>query len=198
MSSNEKNITGLILAAGLSGRMKEFKPLLKINSETFISVIIKKLSHVCNEIIVVTGFNSDLIFNEIDKSGLSELCKIVFNADYGKGMFSSLQKGIEVIQSEWLIYHFVDQPSLPIDFYLEFAGQISSAHDWIQPVNKGRKGHPIIFNKKVCELIKQKKFDSSLREISHDSSVIKYYWDYKSDLILEDIDTSDDYKTISK
>ncbi|MDZ7765978.1 MAG: nucleotidyltransferase family protein [Melioribacteraceae bacterium] len=50
-------LTGIILSAGLSGRMKAFKPLLKLpNGKTFIQSIVEKLSGVCDEIIVVTGF----------------------------------------------------------------------------------------------------------------------------------------------
>lgn len=198
MNNLRKNITGLILAAGFSGRMKAFKPLLKINSETFISAIIRKLQSICNHIVIVTGYNSIAIEKELSNSELYKNIKIVINENYANGMFSSIQKGIEVVQSQWVIHHFVDQPSLPKEFYLEFYNQISDKYDWIQPINKGRKGHPIIFNQKVCRMILSKDINSSLRDISNDSSIIKYYWTCDNNLIFQDIDTMDDFKNVNK
>ena len=90
---NEKfSVIGLIIAAGLSSRMGEFKPLLKLNNITFISNILNKLQSVCNEIIVVTGHNLKLIESEIEANFVTEdsNIRLVHNQDYKKGMFTSI------------------------------------------------------------------------------------------------------------
>lgn len=178
--------------------MKEFKPLMKINSETFLSAITKKLLTICDDVVIVAGHNSSAINFEISNSGLLSKCRVIVNENYQNGMFSSLQRGLEEINSNWVIYHFVDQPSLPEEFYKAFSEEISNNYDWIQPVNKGRKGHPIIFDRKVCEMILSKNSKSTLRDISHDSSVVKHFWNCDTDLIFQDIDTIEDFIKISE
>ena len=90
-------IYGLILSAGLSGRMKMFKPLANYKGKTFIHNIILKLNPVCEKIFIVTGFNSEKLKYEITKTFSNEkelLSKInfVYNENYKQGMFTSLQK----------------------------------------------------------------------------------------------------------
>ncbi len=48
-------IEGIILAAGLSSRMGKFKPGLKFNNKTLISINIEAMSAFCSTIIVVGG-----------------------------------------------------------------------------------------------------------------------------------------------
>ena len=64
----QKKIFALILSAGLSGRMKMFKPLADYKGKTFLNNIIIKLDKICDEIIIVTGFNSDELKTETIKS----------------------------------------------------------------------------------------------------------------------------------
>ena len=126
------NIHSLILSAGLSGRMVKFKPLAEYNGKTFINNIILKLDQVCDKIIVVTGFNSDelmeRLIGEIKQFDQTELVKkisFVHNDNYENGMFTSLQKGLtQARECEWVLYHLVDQPGLPEEFYKEFVEQI--------------------------------------------------------------------------
>ncbi len=64
----QKKIHGIVLSAGLSGRMKMFKPLADYKGKTFLNNIIIKLDKICDEIIIVTGFKSDELKTETIKS----------------------------------------------------------------------------------------------------------------------------------
>ncbi len=197
----EKKIHGIILSAGLSGRMKMFKPLADYKGKTFLYNIIIKLNKICDEIIIVTGFKSDELKIETIKSlkdnNQSEALKkikFIFNDLFQKGMFTSLQKGIsETKNCDWILYHFVDQPGLPENFYRDFIKQIDNNYNWIQPVNKEQKGHPILLGKELFELITKSSPDLNLREISKNSIVKKKYWDCNYNEIFQDIDTEEDY-----
>ncbi|MFZ1291388.1 MAG: nucleotidyltransferase family protein [Melioribacteraceae bacterium] len=193
-----KNINGIIITAGLSTRMGKFKPLLKYNGRTFLENIICKLDLICNQIIIVTGFNSEKVTEIISaiEPKIKTKIVIVYNENYNDGMFSSLKVGIEHFNTNWVIYHFVDQPNIPENIYLELSNQIDITYDWIQPINKGRKGHPIIFGKNVISKIKQSNFDSSLRIISQSNEIKKYFWECNFEEILSDIDTEQDYLKI--
>ena len=178
-----------------------FKPLANYKGKTFLNNIIIKIDKICDKIIIVTGFKSDdlktvtikSLGNENQPNVILKL-KFTFNESFQKGMFTSLQKGIsEASNCDWILYHFVDQPGLPEKFYLDFIKQIDGEHNWIQPVNKGQKGHPILLGKELFELIVNSSPDSNLREISKNSNVTKKYWECGYTEIFQDIDTDQDY-----
>ncbi len=192
-------IFGLILSAGLSGRMRTFKPLLQYNGKSFIAGITEKLSFACQKVIVVTGFNSGNIVQHLENQLSAEiLSKVIFvhNENYKSGMFSSLKKGIRYCTDlDWVLYHFVDQPTLPFEFYTKFIKQIDEGYDWIQPVKEGKKGHPLLIGEKVIERINAAGEDSNLREITR-TKIIKKYWECEYKEIFDDIDTIDDYNNL--
>jgi molybdenum cofactor cytidylyltransferase len=181
--------------------MKMFKPLVIYKGKTFLYNIIIKLDKICDEIIIVTGFNSDELKTETIKSLEEEKqanvipkLKFTFNESFQKGMFTSLQKGIsEAKNCDWVLYHFVDQPGLPENFYPDFIKQIDSDYNWIQPVNKRQKGHPILLGKELFDLIANSSPESNLREISKSPKVKKKYWECNRKEIFQDIDTEEDY-----
>lgn len=187
-----------MLTAGLSGRMNSFKPLLKLNNgKTFIQNIVTKLAHVCDEIIVVTGFKSEDIEKNLDAIEKKDKLRFVFNENYQSGMFTSLQAGLREANSKWFLYHFVDQPSLPINFYSDFIQQINKQFNWIQPKYNNRKGHPILFDDFVKHKILEISINNTLRDVARDNSIKKKFWECETDLIFEDIDSPEDYLSIN-
>jgi molybdenum cofactor cytidylyltransferase len=197
------NISGLILSAGLSGRMKRFKPLADYKGKTFIEHIIFKLDKVCKQIVIVTGYNSDTLqtflkgrFNSSES--LSKKMIFAYNNAFLDEMFTSLQRGVSEVESDWVIYHFVDQPGLPIEFYNDFVKQVENNVNWIQPVNNNRKGHPILLNKKLFQIIIDSPPDSTLRDISRNPVIKKKYWECSYPEIFQDIDTEENYNMLFK
>lgn len=196
----QKNrIHGLMLSAGLSGRMGKFKPLLEFDGKSFVRNITEKLCSICDRAIIVTGFNSEQIENDLSKN-LSKAnlqkVKFVLNENYEAGMFTSLKTGLlNCPDADWVLYHFVDQPTLPHKFYVDFIKQIDENYDWIQPVIGKRKGHPVLFGKRVIEKVSAAPADSNLREITHEG-IKKKYWECGYKEIFDDIDTIEDYKNL--
>lgn len=176
-----------------------FKPLALYKGKTFIHNIILKLNPVCEKISIVTGFNSEKLKEEVNRTFSEEkdvLGKLnfVYNENYEQGMFTSLQEGISADSGcEWILYHFVDQPGLPDSFYKELVKQIDSVYNWIQPTYKNRHGHPILLGKDLFELIINSSQDSNLREISKSPIVKKKYWEGSYKEIFQDIDTEEEY-----
>jgi molybdenum cofactor cytidylyltransferase len=203
MNESRKNFQGLLISAGLSGRMGKFKPLLTYRNKFFITAIIEKLSLVCDRITVVTGHEKTKLVNETkkyfsknDKAILSKI-EFVYNPDYKKGMFTSLKKGLETkIESQWILYHFIDQPNIPSSFYSEFIKQVDKAYDWIQPAYKSQKGHPIIFNEMVTEKIIQSSVDDNLRNVVIRHNFKKKIWNCDYPQVLVDIDNQEEYNKI--
>ncbi len=205
METNSKSkikhrITGLLLCAGLSGRMGTAKALVIYNNLPFAVVIIKKLFSVCNEVVVVIGHKAEEV-----KTGISnylnadEILKIRFilNENYKTGMFSSLQCGLKHISNtDWILYHFVDQPSIPKVFYTSFIQHVADGVNWLQPSYNDKLGHPILFDSKVSSHILELSENNSLRDISNDQRIKKQIWNCNYPEVLLDIDTIDEFKKL--
>jgi molybdenum cofactor cytidylyltransferase len=153
---------------------------------------------ICDEIIIITGHNSNLIEEHTSKwePQLHRKIKLIYNSNYKKGMFTSLKLGVENCNTNWLLYHFVDQPNLHKEFYYNFTKQINDDYDWIQPKQKDIKGHPILFNKKVMRKIITSKDSISLKNISSESDIKKKYWKCNYKEILLDFDTPKDLEKL--
>lgn len=203
-------ITGIIIAGGKSSRMGQFKPLMKYAGKTFIYNIINKLDLICQQIIIVTGFNSDRIksesvkdLREYNQNSLLSKVRFAENKEYENGMFTSLQRGLREIAdpytpspaTRWVIYHFVDQPGLPVDFYTDFIKQIESSYNWIQPSYNKQNGHPVLLNNELFGIILETDKKASLREVSKMQLVKKKIWECSYKNILQDLDTPDDFQT---
>lgn len=186
------SVTGLIIAAGLSKRMGQFKPLCDFEGEPFIISITRKLLSGCCKVIIVTGYCASEINSIINSRFGNNNISLVYNPDYEKGMFTSLQKGIhEMVNSDWVLYHFVDQPFFTEKFYSDFVNRINENSNWIQPAYEGKEGHPVLFDKKVSQLILNTSPDSSLRLIKEDPSIIRTKWICGYPEVLTDFDSKE-------
>lgn len=189
-------VNGLIIAAGFSERMSAFKPLMKFKDELFINRITSRLLCFCNRIVIVTGHQgmdvAEAVKQEYPDYVERDEISIIYNPDYEKGMFTSLQTGIaETGKCDWVLYHFVDQPFFETIFYSSFISEINDNYDWLQPEFNGKEGHPILFNRKVMSLISKSPPNLSLREIKYNQAVNKAVWkcNYRETLI--DFDTKE-------
>ena len=191
-------LNSIIIAAGFSSRMGDFKPLLLYRDEAIIISIIKKINFISDKIYIVTGFKEDELVHFVQEyfQGTEVNKKIVFvsNSNYQNGMFTSLQKGVEKgKECDWILYHFVDQPHLPQNFYREFYSQIDDKFDWIQPAFGGKKGHPILINKSLFDNIIYADENSTLKKLNDELEINKKVWNCEYNEVLDDIDTLEDY-----
>ncbi len=211
---NGTKVNGLLISAGLSGRMGEFKPLMQFNGEPFVTGITRKLVSFCEKVVIVTGFQNEKVealidsqfsITRLDSTRLIESERVnsqfpnkvtcVYNPNYTKGMFTSLKAGIEQLKnSEWVLYHFVDQPFFTNEFYKKMVSQANDEFDWVQPVHDGKEGHPVMFNKKVIDMIAESPLDSNLRMIRDLPVIRKNYWNCDCPEVLVDFDTKEDLK----
>ena len=191
-------ISGILLAAGESKRMGgAFKPLLKWGKTTVIDACIKNLKKTrLDEIIVVLGHREADIRTRLAGSGVV----YAINHEYKKGMISSVKTGIAMAssQTDAFLIALVDQPMIPS----ELINRLVIIHDdnaeslITVPVYQGRHGHPIIISKKYEPEIMALADDSpeGLRAFinRHRDEINEV--EVESPVILEDIDTPEDYQ----
>ena len=174
------------------------KALLMQEDLPFAFVILQKMQVICESIVVVIGYSGDMIQEKLKKyieenSQLKSKVRFASNKNYSEGMTTSLQCGLsELKNSEWVLYHFVDQPKLSPEFYNNFSEQISNDVNWIQPTFEGNTGHPILIHNSVFKLILDLLPNSSLRDLKNHSDIRKKFWPCDYSKILYDIDTPSD------
>ena len=88
-------INGLIVAAGLSSRMKDFKPLMKIDNKPLILNTINSLRQSnIEDITVVVGYRKDDLKDLLKNENVN----IVFNENYkSTSMYDSFKLGLKEI-----------------------------------------------------------------------------------------------------
>jgi len=212
--SKDIKLYGLLIAAGESSRMSKYKPLLSYQGLPFSVGILIKMLTVCDKVGIVTGYKAEELKSKIseyltnpelisiqhkgriliiDRKELSNKVEFIVNAEYKKGMFTSLQCGIKHFENaDWILYHFVDQPNLLLKFYDEFSSCIDNNFEWIQPKYKSQSGHPILIKNSLFELIKDAGIEANLKEISGNKSIKKKYWECNYPQVLTDLDKPED------
>lgn len=140
----------VILAAGLSSRMKDFKPLLPVDGRTAIEGLIETAKAAgLTDITVVTGYNRDALAEILVHQGASE----AYNEAYESGMFSSIQTGLAKARTsdkEGYLLMPVDCPLISIgvmravlDGVLDAESDSAKGDAFAVALYEGKKGHPL-------------------------------------------------------
>ena len=89
-------ISGLIVAAGLSSRMNDFKPLMEIENKPLIINTINSLRKSgIEDINIVVGYRA----KDIERCVKNENVNIIYNNDYNNTfMYDSFKLGLEKIK----------------------------------------------------------------------------------------------------
>ncbi len=188
-------ISGIILAAGLSTRMGEPKQLLPFGGSTIIETVIDNLlGSKLSEVIVVVGHEAEKIRTHIQHKPV----KIVFNPDYQEGMLTSAQFGVQSISAsaDAFAMTLVDLPlitpdlvNIVIDTYVQTEGGIAV------PSHNYRRGHPVIFDRCYAADILALDGDSGgVRSLFQKYSDDIHYVSVDTDRVLTDIDYRTDYE----
>ena len=188
-----KNIKALIVAGGLSSRMKEFKPLLELGESTIIEKTINNFIRFgINEIIVVTGFRGD----EIEKKLSRYKVKFVKNPDYeNTHMFDSVCIGLNEAKDAGLVFISPADSPFVQQFTLKkiVEGMNNQNINLIQPSFEGKNGHPLLFRIKASDAILKhdgtKGLQGAIARMGNDFKNLSFV----DPGIIMDADTPEDY-----
>lgn len=187
------NISALILAAGYSSRMGDFKPLLTINNKTLLAHCVSRFKQAgIRNIVVVTGHKADDLISEANSLGVD----VVHNRKHDQGMFSSVIKGVKSMRQYEGFF------LLPVDIPLFHTATVTSliqsfdGNEVLIPVYRHQQGHPPLIPCKYIKKIIEHDGQNGLRGIltSLPMSEIKV-WDRG---ILLDADTPEAFFKLKK
>lgn len=192
-----KNYSAIILAAGYSSRMGKFKPLMDIYGSTAVERNID-LFQKCgiNNIMVVTGY-----LNELIESKIKNKCKVVFNKDYDKGMYSSIKTGVRALSKDNEAFFILpsDIPSVKSNTILTMIKSYEGLDKGILfPTFLEEKGHPVLISSFFLEEILKSNPKEGLREILNCEINCWNFVKVADRGILLDMDTKDDFDILLK
>jgi molybdenum cofactor cytidylyltransferase len=169
---------GIVLAAGASSRMGTEKALLQYAGQSFLTGAIELLQIACDFVVVVTGNNTDLLRPLIEQNS----AYLVRNWQPELGQFSSLRLGLQAVLDQGCdtaCLTLVDRPPARVSTLLELKQRFlrtSSESTWaVVPQYEGKRGHPVIFGRKMIEALLRANPNSNARDVVHqDQNRIEY------------------------
>lgn len=193
----KENISAIVLAAGYSSRMGQFKSLLKLGDFTALEHSVRCfLKAGVGDVRVVTGYRAD----DVAAAVKSLEVKLVHNPAYADGMYSSVQAGVRTLEPDVSAF-FV----LPVDCPLVKAATVqqllacfylSRGKGVFYPVFNGKRGHPPLISAKLAEHILNVSFPDGLQGLLSRFENTAVEIKVADESVLLDMDTPEDYRNL--
>ena len=147
---NKRKIGGLILAAGLSTRMGQSKPLMKFLNKNLIDQTIKTMYDAgIGNIQVVTGFEHERVEAYLQENYPSDRIHTICNPNYGNGsILTSIKTGLPKLKDfDYVFIQLVDLPCiLPETYQKLWETMLASGKKAVIPTVDGKRGHPVLID----------------------------------------------------
>lgn len=183
----------VIVAAGLSSRMHAFKPLLPMGQTCVVQRIVSTFQSAgVHPIVVVTGHRADELKQALDGY------EVVFlhNERYQTTqMFDSVKIGLAYVRDHCDRTFFT-----PVDVPLFTAGTLDAllkcSGELCCPVCDARRGHPILFSKRVMDRVLTDPGEGGLRGALSRCGAEERLVPVPDRGILRDMDTPAEYRAL--
>ncbi|HWO95808.1 MAG TPA: nucleotidyltransferase family protein [Bacillus sp. (in: firmicutes)] len=183
----------IVLAAGYSSRANAFKMTLPLGPMTVLEQTISKFEGLCSRVIVVAGFQAEIIQEEManisSKSAYSFQIKFVYNENFNQGMFHSIRKGCSEVNAPTFFITPGDCPLVKketVQLIAKHKGNV------VIPSFNYKGGHPIKLSSEVKRKILETDPESNLRVVL--GGYEKKYINVDDPGVLMDVDTPEDYQ----
>jgi molybdenum cofactor cytidylyltransferase len=179
-------VDAVILAAGYSSRAKGFKMEFIIEGKAVISYVIEAFLPICENILVVGGYESERLIPLITPYG--DKVKLIINESYDKGMFSSVKTGVKHVVAEQFFITPGDYPFITTNI-CKFLLDVQKS--FVVPSYNHKGGHPILLASSCIEELLVQSEESNLKEFLKGLPI--EYVNVMDDGIMYDLDTQEDY-----
>ncbi|WHH58654.1 DVU_1551 family NTP transferase [Petroclostridium sp. X23] len=189
-------IASIIVSAGYSSRMGSFKPLLKFGETTAVEMVVNAhKSAGIDEIIVVTGHKGCEVAEKLNHLDV----RCVPNESYRQGMFSSVWKGVETLDTDIAAFflHPVDIPLVKRETVEMLKSKyIEHGKGILYPEFCGDKGHPPLIDCKYKKAILDDDGYGGLKKILENFADDALCVPVFDESVLMDMDTPEDYERL--
>ena len=186
-------IGAVIVAAGMSSRMGDFKPMLSIGEISVAQRVVATLRQAGAErVVVVTGYNADELERHLARSG----AVFVRNENYRTTeMFDSALIGLKYMSGKCGRILFT-----PVDVPLFTAATVrrllDSGAELACPVCNGQRGHPILMSASVVQKLLSDSGEGGLKGALARCGVEEALVEVEDTGILHDADTPEDFRQL--
>lgn len=192
------SVTAIVLAAGFSSRMGEFKPLLPLGGVPALERIVRTFREAgVADVRVVVGHRHEELKQVIERGG----GRVVRNRRYQEGMFSSVAAGIRTLgpEVEAFFVHPADVPLVrgaTVRRLMEV--RRLSQNDVIYPSFLGMRGHPPLVSGRHARAIAGWRGEGGLRGALARWEASALEVAVADEMILRDMDTPDAYRGLAE
>jgi len=191
-------ISAILLAAGESRRMGEFKQLLMFAGRTFVECCADHLlDSRIDELIVVTGHREA----DVRRALGGRAVRLAHNADYRDGMSSSVKCGIAAVSpaATAVLVALVDQPQIePAAINRVIAEYERQRSLIVIPTCNGRNGHPVLIDLRLRDELLAFDGSQGLRQVIQAHAADVLHIDVATETVLTDFDYPEDYQRMKK
>ncbi len=183
-------IGALIVAAGMSKRMGQFKPMLSIGSISVAQRVVATLSQAgVSKIVMVTGYNATILERHLAGNGIIFLR----NEDYETTqMFDSVKIGLEYLMDKCdkILFTPVD---VPLFTAKTVKAILDSGAELACPMCEGKQGHPILIGSRLIPEILADCGEQGLKGAMDRCSIPLKRIDVEDPGTIHDADTPEDF-----
>jgi molybdenum cofactor cytidylyltransferase len=191
---SDPKFIALILAAGRSSRMGEFKPLMLLEGKTVLERLLNTyLKAGVSEALVVLGHRADEIQPLLEAQGVAW----IVNEHYDRGMFSSIQTGVQQLSTDCDAFFL--QPAdialiRPETLQSLLTARRENRATLCYPCHDGRRGHPPLISASVIPAIEAFDKTGGMRALLARYQDAAINVDVDDPGIHFDMDTPEDYE----
>ena len=191
-------VSAIVLAAGFSSRMGQFKPLLPLAGISVIGRVAVALHQAgVEDVIVVTGHRTAELLSELTRYRLRH----TVNEGYAAGMYSSVQAGVRTLAADVAAFFLwpVDVPlvrSHSLRLLLRNYRQYGAAVTY--PMFRGERGHPPLIAANLIPMIQAQERLEGLRGLLAEQETAARDVALIDEGVVADMDTPDDYAKLKE
>lgn len=183
----------VVVAAGMSSRMGDFKPMLSIGSISVAQRVVATLKQAgAARVVVVTGYNAEELERHLASSGVVFLRNENYRTTH---MFDSALIGLRYLRDKCRQVLFT-----PVDIPLFTAATVdallTSGAELACPVCGGTRGHPILMSANVIDRVLEDSGENGLDGALSRCGVPMTLVEVDDPGILHDADTPEDYREL--
>jgi molybdenum cofactor cytidylyltransferase len=195
-------VPGIVLAAGKSTRMGRTKALLPLGgADTFLTRIVRSFREAgVEDVVVVLGHDAAAIALALADRNIA--ARIVVNADYERGQFSSLLAGLQVVDRPGvagMLITLVDVPLVsPETVRAVVARHRATAAPIVRPVSGTRHGHPVLIDRRLFDALRQADPDLGAKPVIRAHASAMGDVEVTDEGAFLDVDTPEEYVALTR
>ena len=186
-------IGAVIVAAGMSSRMGNFKPMLNVGPLSVAQHVITAFRQAgVNHIVIVTGHNAALLKNHLADTGVSFLHNEHYQTTQ---MFDSAKIGLSYLKKscDRVLFTPVDIPLFSPRTVIKL---IESGAELAAPLCNGKQGHPLMLSSSLIDTILTDSGHGGLKGAVARLNLPMTHVEVDDPGVLHDADTPEEFQTL--